>query len=132
LSTVGGLPASMSMLALLAVLLVAMAGTGAFGVLLERIAYNPLRNSSRLAALITAVGASFAMEYGMSLLASPNPQTYPHQFQLSGDQFSVVGARMSPGQLVLICVAFALMAVLSLYVGRTRSGRAMRAIAMDP
>lgn len=130
LGTFGGLPASMSFLALIAVMLISMVGTGLFGLLLERVAYKPLRHSSRLAALITAVGASFAIEYGMSLIAGPNPQVYP--VQLSGASFTVLGARISPQQIVLMVVAVALMAGLSYFVGRTRSGRAMRAIAMDP
>ncbi|MEO7125751.1 MAG: branched-chain amino acid ABC transporter permease [Nakamurella sp.] len=130
LAAVGGIPASMSIVALLAVMLIAMVGTGMFGLVLERVAYKPLRNSSRLAALITAVGASFAIEYGMSLLAGPNPEVYP--VQLSGESFTVLGARISPQQIILMVVALLLMGGLTYYVQRTRSGRAMRAIAMDP
>lgn len=130
IGTLGGLVAALSsMVALLVIMLFVMIVTGAFGVFIERVAYRPLRNSSRLAALITAVGASFAIEYGMSLIAGPNPRVYP--IRLSGESFHFLGARISPQQLLLMAVALVLMAALTLYVKRTRSGRAMRAIAMD-
>src|SRR5699024_5598216 len=68
--------------------------------------------------------------YGMSLIAGPNPKVYP--IRLEGESFEFLGARISPQQMMLMGVAIILMAALTVYVKRTRSGRAMRAIAMDP
>lgn len=126
----GGFAQSSSLLALLVVLVVTMALTGLFGVGLERIAYRPLRRAPRLSVLITAVGASFAIEYGMLIAAGPNPRVYP--VRLGGTTLEVLGARLTVQQLVLVLIAVALMAGLQVLITRTNTGRAMRAIALDP
>jgi len=69
LTSLGGLPASLSMGALLVVLMLSMLLTGTAGVVIERLAYRPLRGAPRLAVLITAVGVSFSLEYGVSAVA---------------------------------------------------------------
>lgn len=130
LSSVGIIPASMSITALLIVLLLTMIVTGGIGVGIERVAYRPLRNSPRLAVLITAVGASFTLEYGVSAIAGPNPRVFP--VRLQGQSFDVLGARISAPQIVLMVVAVILMLGLNSYIQRTSMGRAMRAIALDP
>ncbi len=129
LSSVGIIPASMSITALLIVLLLTMIITGGIGVGIERLAYRPLRNSPRLAVLITAVGASFTLEYGVSAIAGPNPRVFP--VRLEGATFDVLGARISAPQIVLMFVAVILMLGLNSYIQRTSMGRAMRAIALD-
>lgn len=115
---------------LLLVLLITMLLTGAFGVLVEKVAYRPLRGSPRLAVLITAVGVSFTIEYGVRQIFGADPKVYP--FRLSGEAFAFLGARISVPQIVLMLIAAGLMAVLHTYVMRSREGRAMRAIALDP
>ncbi|WP_287933168.1 branched-chain amino acid ABC transporter permease [Arthrobacter sp.] len=129
LTSVGVIPASMSITALLIVLLLCMLVTGGIGVGIEYLAYRPLRNSPRLAVLITAVGASFTLEYGVSAVAGPNPKVFP--VRLEGDSFTVLGARISVPQIVLMAIAVLLMLGLNSYVQRTSMGRAMRAIALD-
>ncbi|MGW4642011.1 branched-chain amino acid ABC transporter permease [Sphaerisporangium sp. NPDC004334] len=130
LGAVGGVSPGMALPVLLGVLVVTMAVTGLSGVVLERVAYRPLRNAPRLSLLITAVGASFALEYGMRAAAGADPQVYP--LRLGGTAVQVLGARVTLQQIALIIVAVALMAGLNLLVTRTREGRAMRAIALDP
>lgn len=130
LGAFGGPVRSGSLLVLFVVLVLAMVTTGLSGVALERIAYRPLRGAPRLSLLITAVGASFALEYGMRIAAGPNPKVYP--VRLDGTAFSVLGAKVTVHQLVLIVVAAGLMTALHLLVMRSRQGRAMRAIALDP
>ncbi|MEV7969109.1 branched-chain amino acid ABC transporter permease [Sphaerisporangium sp. NPDC088356] len=130
LGAVGGVSPGMALPALLGVLVVTMGVTGLSGVVLERVAYRPLRNAPRLSLLITAVGASFALEYGMRAAAGADPQVYP--LRLGGTSVEVLGARVTLQQIALIIVAVALMAGLNLLVTRTREGRAMRAIALDP
>lgn len=130
LSAFSGFTASLSLVALLVVLVLSMVGTGVMGVFIERVAYRPLRGSPRLALLITAVGASFSLEYGMRLVAGPNPRVYP--VRLGGSSVNVLGAHISYAQLLLIGIAVLLMVGLNTLVMRTRQGRAMRAIAMDP
>ena len=129
LTSMGGIPASLSLGALLIVLLVSMLLTGTAGVLIERLAYRPLRGAPRLAVLITAVGVSFSLEYGISAVAGPNPRAYP--IRLEGGVFHVLGARVSLPQIVLMLIAAGLMFALNAYIQKTSTGRAMRSIALD-
>ncbi|MFR9796354.1 branched-chain amino acid ABC transporter permease [Streptomyces sp. MS06] len=116
--------------ALLVIMVVAMAATGTFGMVLERVAYRPLRGAPRLSVLITAVGASFAIEYGIAVAFGPNPRVY--QIDVGGGALNVLGARLTYAQLAMTAVAVVLMIALDTLVRKTRSGRAMRAIAQDP
>jgi branched-chain amino acid transport system permease protein len=130
LGAMGGLVRSQSLLALFIVLLLAMLTTGLSGVVLERVAYRRLRRAPRLSLLITAVGASFALEYGTRIVAGPNPKVYP--VRLGGTTLHVFGARITVQQLALMGIAIALMVALNALIMRSRQGRAMRAIALDP
>jgi branched-chain amino acid transport system permease protein len=130
LGALGGLVRSSSLIALFVVLILTMLTTGLSGVALERVAYRPLRNAPRLSLLITAVGASFALEYGMRIVEGPNPKVYP--VRLDGTSVNVLGARITLQQVVLMAVAAGLMVALHTLVMRSRQGRAMRAIALDP
>ena len=87
----GALAGLGSIAALVVVMLVAMVGTGLVGLVLERIAYRPLRGAPRLSVLITAVGASFALEYGVAVTYGPNPRAYP--VSLGSDALTIAGAR---------------------------------------
>ncbi|MEU7000756.1 branched-chain amino acid ABC transporter permease [Nonomuraea sp. NPDC046570] len=130
LATLGGVSPAMTLPVLLAVLLLTMVTTGLAGVVLERVAYRPLRGAPRLSLLITAVGASFALEYGMRIVAGADPLVY--SVRLDGTALQVFGARLTVQQLVLVGFAVLLMVGLNLLVTKTREGRAMRAIALDP
>ncbi len=129
LTSLGGIPASLSLPALLIVLLVSMLLTGTAGVVIERLAYRPLRGAPRLAVLITAVGVSFSLEYGVSAIAGPNPRAFP--VRLEGGVFDVLGARVSLPQIILMLIAAGLMIALNTYIQKTSTGRAMRSIALD-
>lgn len=126
LASLGGV----SLLTLVVVMVVAMLVTGTLGVVLERVAYRPLRWAPRLSVLITAVGASFALEYGVAILYGPNPRVYPVNFGTGS--VDVLGARITVAQLVMMGIALLLMLGLDQLVRRTRQGRAMRAISQDP
>ncbi|MFD5226353.1 branched-chain amino acid ABC transporter permease [Microbacterium sp. NPDC058342] len=115
---------------LLVILLLSMVTTGLIGVGIERIAYRPLRKSPRLAVLITAIGVSFTLEYAVRQIFGPNPEAFPVRLESTG--FSFAGMRITAAQIVLVVIAAALMLVLAHIVERTRQGRAMRAIALDP
>ena len=129
LTSLGGIPASLSLGALLVVLLASMLLTGTAGVIIERLAYRPLRGAPRLAVLITAVGVSFSLEYGISAIAGPNPRAFP--VRLEGGVFDVLGARVSLPQIILMLIAAGLMIALNTYIQKTSTGRAMRSIALD-
>ncbi len=130
LGAMGGLVRSASLVALFIVLVLTMVATGLSGVVIERVAYRPLRGAPRLSLLITAVGASFALEYGTRIVAGPDPQVYP--VRLDGTSLNVLGARITLQQLALMAVSLLLMVALNVLIMRTRQGRAMRAIALDP
>jgi branched-chain amino acid transport system permease protein len=103
---------------------------GVVGLLIERLAYRPLRNSPRLNALITAIGVSFFLEYGGQFLFGPNPRAFgvlPHRAN------SVIGG-ISIGyvDLVTIVTSVLLMFLLQRIVFHTRIGTAMRAVSWNP
>lgn len=114
---------------LLLVLLITMLLTGGIGVMIERVAYRPLRTAPRLAALITAVGVSFTLEYAVRQIFGPSPKVFP--IRLSGSPIDILGARITMAQLILMLVAAILMFLLQRYIMHSREGRAMRAIALD-
>lgn len=129
LGSVSGLLGAWSLPILLLVLLISMLFTGTIGVIIERVAYRPLRSSPRLAVLITAVGMSFVLEYGIRQIFGPSPRVFP--VRLEGDPIFFLDARITLPQIVLMVIAAALMYFLQRYVMRSREGRAMRAISMD-
>ena len=99
------------------------------GVAVEHVAYKPLRNSSRLAALLSALGMSIFLSNGMMLSQGVSDRPYPQVFGL--DAIEIFGARITNGQIFIILLAIALMVGLQLFVHRTRLGKAMRATAQN-
>lgn len=100
------------------------------GMLIEFIAYRPLRHSSRIAVLITAIGVSYFLENGMSVLFSGDTHDFPQVIkQVNYEWF---GIRVTNVQLLIFTTTIILMIVLQLIVKKTKMGRAMRAAAADP
>src|SRR5262245_8550217 len=110
------------------VLLVAMAGAGIVGFLIERFAYKPVRNSSRLTALITAIGVSLLLENGGLLVFGTEPKRLPPIVRVQNIDLGG-GVTITNVQLVIIAVSLVLMAVLRWIVLSTRTGKAMRAVS---
>jgi branched-chain amino acid transport system permease protein len=115
--------------ALFAALAVALVGSGALGVLIDRVAYQPLLAAPRLSILITALGVSLALENGVLLLYGPGFLTYPHLISTAG--FAIGGVQISWVQTAMFVVSLALMFALYVFVHRTTIGTAMRALAVD-
>ncbi len=120
-------------LALITVLLVSMVLTAVYGWALERLAYRPLRGSPRLAALISAIGMSIALQNYVQL--AQGARTKALQPVIKGgftiaesDGFSVVLSHM---QIIIIVVTLVLMTGFSLMIARTSLGRAQRACEQD-
>jgi branched-chain amino acid transport system permease protein len=103
--------------------------SGALGVAIDRIAYQPLLAAPRLSILITALGVSLALENGVLLIYGPGFLTYPHLMGTAG--FAIGGVQISYAQTVMFVVSLALMFALYLFVHRTFIGTAMRALAVD-
>jgi branched-chain amino acid transport system permease protein len=108
----------------------AMLGTGVLGVVIERFAYRPLRNAPRIAPLISAIGVSFFLQNSALLLVGAQFRAYP--FALIGQGgLQLSSVFVSATRLFVIGGAVALMIVLTLFVARTRLGKAMRATSYD-
>lgn len=111
-------------------LLLAMVVCAILGMVIEKLAYTPLRNAPRIAALITAIGVSLFLEYGMMLMVTPQVRTFPQvlpevQYKLFGDL--VITNR----QIIILVVTVALMVLLQYIVHKTKIGKAMRAVSHD-
>ena len=100
-----------------------------FAIVLERVAYRPLRGAPRLITLITAIGASLFIEYTFLGLFGASSVAYPEIDVLQGDLF---GGFITRKQLVVVVGAAILMVGLYLFIERTKAGRAMRAVGEDP
>ena len=111
-------------------LIVAMVLCGVLGVLIERIAYKPLRHATRITALITAMGVSYILEYTTQYFAGSEVKTFPEDV-LNNAVFQIGGIQISQQQIYIIAVTLILMLALTYIVGRTRLGRAMRAVSVD-
>jgi len=100
------------------------------GVVVERIAYRPLRGkSSRLSALISAIGVSIFLSTLMLLIAGPNTRRYPEV--IDATTFHVGSLELSSMQIIILVVAAVLMIGLQLMIQKTRLGMAMRAASED-
>ena len=117
-------------LSLILVFFVSMATSTLIAVLLERIAYRPLRNAPRLVPLITAIGASFFLQYTFRGLYGSGFQAYPVVRILEG-HWLMGPFRILKFQAVVIVAAALLMAALYSFVQRTRVGKAIRAVSED-
>jgi branched-chain amino acid transport system permease protein len=97
---------------------------------MERLAYRPLRHAPRLAALITAIGVSFILQYFALMIWSRNVLAFPQIVETRTYVFA--GAAVSNVQIVILAICVAMMAALALLVYKSRLGMAMRATAQRP
>ena len=107
-------------------LIISMAGTALLGVVIEFLAYRPLRHSTRIAVLITAIGVSFLLEYGMVYLVGANTRAFPQTVRYDLGPISLTNV-----QLMILAVSLLLMILLQVIVQKTKMGKAMRAVSVD-
>jgi branched-chain amino acid transport system permease protein len=114
------------------VLAVAMLSSMIVAVLLERIAYRPLRGAPRLVPLITAIGASLVLQYSARGIYGSGPRAYPWGVvgELQG-RIDIFGVPILKTQVIVVAAAIGLMLALWYLVEKTRTGRAMRAVSED-
>ena len=117
-------------LAMVVLFATAIAGSVVVAVLLERIAYRPLRNSPRLVPLITAIGASLFLQETARGLFGNQSHGYPTPAVLGG-RWIILGVPFLRTKVVVIVVAMLAMVALQWFVKRTRTGKSMRAVAED-
>jgi branched-chain amino acid transport system permease protein len=113
-------------------LLVAMVVCATLNVMIERVAYRPLRNAPKLAPLITAVGFSFILQDVGQLWLGGSQQGVPDLIRGQKDVFTVIGLHVAREDLLAIGVTLPLFLLLTWFVTTTRAGKAMRATAQDP
>ena len=111
-----------------AVLLAVIACT-ILGVVIERLAYKPLRQATSLAVLITAIGVSYFLQNGAQLLWSSSTKVFPSV--ITNNSVSFAGTSISYLTLLTIATCLVVMAVLTLFINKTKTGRAMRACSED-
>ena len=119
-------------------ILLAVAVCTVLGIVIEKLAYKPLRQATSLAVLITAIGVSYFLQNAALLLWTPNPKIFPNLFARQVDGKAVNAIQLFDGQLrisyvtiVTIAVCLIIMVALTLFTGRTRMGKAMRACSED-
>ncbi|WP_313475906.1 branched-chain amino acid ABC transporter permease, partial [Leuconostoc lactis] len=110
-------------------LILSMIVSAGVGVLIELVAYRPLRHSPRIAVLISALGVSFLLENGMSYAVGSDKRAFPQA--IATVQYHVGQLQISNIQLLIIGTAVILMLALTLIVQKTKMGRAMRAVSAD-
>ncbi len=110
-------------------LIIAMVTCSILGVTIERIAYRPLREAPRIAALITAIGVSFLLENAFQLFFGPQQRAFPKFIERK--YYKLGALNVTNEQIIILIVSVLLMIILNYIVMRTRTGQAMRAVSFD-
>ena len=119
-----GLPAVLS-------IVVAMAVCTVLGIVIEKLAYKPLRGTSSLAVLITAIGVSYFLQNAAQLIWDSAPKNFTSIVTFEPFSFAN-GALVITGEVIVtILVSVVIMVGLTLFTGKTRMGKAMRAVSED-
>ena len=119
-----GLPTVLSVI-------IAMLVCTLLGIVIERLAYKPLRDASSLAVLITAIGVSYLLQNTALLIWGSNPRIFTSVASFS--PISLAGGQLviSPEAIITISACIVIMAALSLFTAKTKMGKAMRAVSED-
>jgi branched-chain amino acid transport system permease protein len=117
-------------LSLIVTLILCMGVSAGIAVVLERVAYRPLRAAPRLIPLITSIGASFFIQYAVAGLFGTDQKTFPGTPLLEG-HISVLGIPVLKVQALVIGAAVVMMIGLYFFVEKTKAGKAIRAVAED-
>ena len=111
------------------VMLGSMIACAFLGILIERLAYRPVRREARLTLLITAIGVSLFIENAAQLLFGATPRLFPSLAPRT--DFIVAGVRLTSEQITVIVVSVLLMLLLRFFILKTRTGKAMRAVSFS-
>ena len=116
-------------LSLLPTLIISMIGAALCGVIIEKVAYKPLRNSQRITLLITAIGISLLLENGMKLAVGASPKAFPKL--LSTEVIKLGSLSLETSKILMLVVSIMLVVFLQFIVFKTKIGKAMRAASYD-
>jgi branched-chain amino acid transport system permease protein len=111
------------------ILLISMTLTAILGVVIEKIAYTPLRKAPRLSALITAIGMSFLLQNLMLIIFGSTPKRMPELISMK--PFDVGVVKIDSITIITVGLSVLFMIILQLFVKQTKPGKAMRAVALD-
>ena len=114
----------------LLVLVAAMIICAVLGVAIERFAYRPLRKSSKLNVLITAIGVSLLIENAAQLFWKATPRSFPVLFP--NTTFHLGTVTVASNQVAVLVVTITLLIALQFLIFRTKMGKAMRAVSFNP
>ncbi len=124
------MPGAPGWIILLVSLIIACVVAGILNLIIEKVAYRPLRNSPKLAPLITAIGMSLLLQTLAMIIWKPNYKPYPTL--LPSEPFDIGGAVITPTQVLILGMTAVSLAILMWLVNYTKLGRAMRATAENP
>ncbi len=127
--TGAGLTKTHLFLSLILSMLLSIIFVSAYGATVERIAYRPLRNAPRLSPLISAIGVSIFLQNFVMLTQGATYKVFPPVFSNTG--LTIGGAKVTPVQLTIILLSSVVMIFLHLFISKTKTGKAMRAVAQD-
>lgn len=116
-------------LPLLPTLLIAMSASALAGIIIEKIAYKPLRNSPRITLLITAIGVSLFLQNAMRLLVGSNPKPFPEL--INAGAITIGSLQIQWKTILMFIVSALLVIILQFIVYKTKIGKAMRASSQD-
>jgi len=125
-----GMPGTPGYVILFVALIIACVVAAALNFVIEKVAYRPLRNSPKLAPLITAIGMSILLQTLAMIIWKPNYKPYPNL--LPSAPFQIGGAVITTTQVLILAMTAVSLAILMWLVNSTRLGRAMRATAENP
>ena len=127
----GGLSGSMTpVLAVGLVVIIVFGLVALLGVALERVAYRPLRKANRLAAVVSALGASIVFQNAVMLIYGARVYVYPENL-IPTLTFNIFGLNVPLMRVIVIVSSLVLMLALYAFINRTRMGKAIRAVAID-
>lgn len=127
----GGLSGSLAPVLAVGLVVVIVFGLVALlGVALERVAYRPLRKANRLAAVVSALGASIVLQNAVMLIYGARVYVYPENL-IPSLVFNIFGLNVPVMRIIVIVSSLVLMLALYAFINRTRMGTAIRAVAID-
>lgn len=112
-------------------LLISMVVCSVLGMVIEKIAYKPIRNSTRIAALITAISVSLFLQYTMMYFVKPDTRTFPEVLASKRITFFNGNVILDVKNIYIVVITIVLMIALQYIVHKTKTGKAMRAVSLD-
>lgn len=110
-------------------LIISMILSALVGIIIEKVAYKPLRKSPRITLLITAIGISLFLQNAVRYIVGPAPRSFPQLIEVK--KLDIFGVQINNIQLLTLGISLILVVILQILVYKTKSGKAMRAASQD-